>query len=157
MISHTCCIFGNRSINETEQLKEKIKQTIELLVTKEQIDQFLFGSKSQFDRLCLQIVTQLKAEKYPHVKRVYVRAEFPVINETYTDYLLQSYDHSYYPEALLGATRSVYVQRNYEMIRKSRFCLVYYSLSTAPTNRPSGTEIALRYAKKQRKAIFLFP
>ena len=78
------------------------------------MDTFLFGSKSEFDRLCLKLVTKLK-EKYPHVKRIYVRAEFPYINDDYMAYLLKSYDDTYYPEKLIGSGKAAYVERNYEM------------------------------------------
>ena len=35
----------------------------------------MFGSKSRFDELCLEVVTKIK-EKYPNVKRIYVRAVY---------------------------------------------------------------------------------
>ena len=82
----TCCFFGHRTINETDELRTKITETVERLITDENVDTFLFGSKSEFDRLCLELVTKLK-EKYPHVKRIYVRAEFPYINDDYLTYL----------------------------------------------------------------------
>ena len=77
--SNTCCFFGHRTIKETEELREKIIQAVEKLITEENVDVFLFGSKSRFDSLCLELVTEIK-EKYPHIKRIYVRAEFPVID-----------------------------------------------------------------------------
>ena len=70
----TCCFFGNRTINETDELRTKITEAVERLITYENVDTFLFGSKSEFDRLCLELVTKIK-EKYPHVKRIYVRVE----------------------------------------------------------------------------------
>lgn len=95
MLNNTCCFFGHRTINETEELKAKITEEIERLITEKKVDTFLFGSKSQFDALYLKLVTFLK-EKYPHIKRVYVRAEFPVISDTYKAYLLKSYDDTYF-------------------------------------------------------------
>ena len=55
-----CSFFGHRKIQETEVLKERLYKTIENLITNEKIDTFLFGSRSEFDRLCLQTVTTLK-------------------------------------------------------------------------------------------------
>ena len=112
----------------------------------------MFGSKSRFDELCLAIVTELK-EKYPHVKRVYVRAEYPVIDEDYLAYLLKSYEETYYPEALVGAGRAVYVKRNREMIDHSTFCVVYYDEQHSPAARKSGTKLALDYAAGKKKKI----
>ena len=85
-----------------------------------------------------------------------MRAEFPVINENYTNYLLKFYDDTYYPEKLLRAGRAAYVERNYEMIDHSQHCIVYYDEEYAPTNRKSGTKIALEYAIKKKKSILLF-
>ena len=112
----------------------------------------MFGSKSRFDALCLEIVREIK-EKYPRVKCVYVRAEFPVINDDYKNYLLKSYDETYFPERILNAGRAVYVERNCEMINRSRFCIVYYDEHYSPMKRRSGTRIALDYAIKQEKNI----
>jgi uncharacterized phage-like protein YoqJ len=156
MKENTCCFFGHRTINETDELRTKITEAVERLITDEKVDTFLFGSKSEFDRLCLELVTKLK-EKYPHVKRIYVRAEFPYINDDYMAYLLQSYDDTYYPEKLNGAGRAAYVERNYEMINNSKYCIVYYDEPNAPTTRKSGTKIALDYAIKKGREIIIFP
>ena len=155
-MNNTCCFFGHRTINETEELRTKITEAVEKLITDNNVDTFLFGSKSEFDSLCLELVTELK-EKHPHVKRIYVRAEYPIINESYTAYLLKSYDETYYPEKLRCAGRAAYVERNYEMINNSKYCVVYYDEPNAPTIRKSGTKIALDYALKKGKEIFTFP
>ena len=156
MKENTCCFFGYRTINETEELKAKLYKTIENLIVNENVDTFLFGSKSRFDSLCLELVTKLK-EKYSHIKRIYVRAEFPVISDDYKDYLLESYEDTYYPEKIIGSGRAAYVERNFEMINQSRFCVVYYDESYAPSKRKSGTKIALAYAIKHQKTILLLP
>ncbi|MBE6607928.1 MAG: DUF1273 domain-containing protein [Ruminococcaceae bacterium] len=155
MQTNTCCFFGHRTINETEELKIKLTAAIERLITEEKVDTFLFGSKSRFDALCLELVTRLK-EKYPHVKRIYVRAEYPEITDDYKKYLLESYEDTYYPENIKGSGRAVYVERNYEMIDQSRFCIVYYDEGGAPTTRKSGTKIALDYAVKNEREIITF-
>lgn len=155
MEDSTCCFIGHRKINETKELKLKLCEIIEKLIVDENIDTFLFGSKSRFNSLCHELVTQIK-EKYPHIKRIYVRAEYSDINEEYTNYLLQSYEDTYYPEKIIGAGKAVYVERNYEMINKSRFCIFYYDEQNAPTTRKSGTKIALDYAKKMHKILLIY-
>ena len=152
MKEKTCCIFGHRKINETEELKSKLIEVVEKLIVEKQVDTFLFGSKSRFNSLCLELVTKIK-EKYPHIKRIYVRAEYQDINEQYTNYLLESYEDTYYPEHIIGSGRAAYVERNYGMIDKSRYCIVYYDELNAPTTRKSGTKIALDYAIKKGKQI----
>ena len=152
MKEKTCCFFGHRTINETDELRERLREIIEKLIIENSVDTFLFGSKSRFNSLCQETVTELK-EKYPHIKRVYVRAEYPYINEDYKNYLLESYEDTYYPEKILGSGRASYIERNYEMIDNSNYCIVYYDESTAPTIRKSGTKIALDYAIKKGKEI----
>ena len=149
---NTCCFFGHRTINETKELKEKLCDVIENLIVNEKVDTFLFGSKSRFDSLCLELVTKIK-EKHPHIKRVYVRAEYPVIDESYLAYLLKSYENTYYPKKLVGAGRAVYVERNCEMIDHSRFCVVYYDKAHTPAKRKSGTKLAYDYAAKRDRVI----
>ena len=156
MRENTCCFFGHRSIIETEELKAQLTETVEKLITDENVDTFLFGSGSSFNSLCLDLVTQIK-EKYPHVKRIYVRAEFPYITDQYLAYLLKSCDDTYYPEKILGAGRAAYVERNYEMINNSKYCIVYYDEQCAPSTRRSGTKIALDYAAKKGREIIIFP
>lgn len=120
------------------------------------MDTFLFGSKSRFNNLCLDTVTKIK-EKYPHIKRIYVRTEYQNINEQYTNYLLESYEDTYYPEHIIAFGRAAYVERNYEMMDKSLFCIIYYDEANTPTTRKSGTKIALDYAVKKKKRIFVLP
>jgi len=152
MKNNTCCFFGHRTIDETEVLKKRLYETIERLITDEEIDTFLFGSKSRFNDLCLEIVTKMK-EKYPHIKRIYVRAEYPYIDERYKRYLLQDYEDTYYPEKIIHAGKARYIERNYEMMDQSAVCIFYYDEKAAPPK--SGTKTALDYATKHQKQIIL--
>jgi len=152
MKTNVCCFFGHRTIDETGDLKKKLIEAIEKLIVDEKVDTFLFGSKSRFNDLCLEIVTILK-EKYPHIKRIYVRAEYPVIDDGYKSYLLKNFEDTYYPVKLYGAGKAVYVERNIEMIRSSCFCIVYYNRAFMPAGRKSGTKIAMDYPVKHGKRI----
>ena len=154
MKENTCCFFGHRTINETKELKSKIIEINEKLIVDENVDTFLFGSKSRFNTLCLEVVTKIK-ETHQHIKRIYVRAEYPYISECYKNYLLESYDDTYYPEKILNSGRAAYVERNYAIIDNSHFCIVYYDRQNAPTTRKSGTKIALDYAIKKQKNIIV--
>ena len=156
MLENTCCFIGHREIIVTDELKEKLHMIIERLITEESIDTFLFGSKSHFDDLCYDIVTETK-KKHPHIKRIFVRAEYPYIDESYKAYLLEFYEDTYFPKAVLGAGKASYVKRNCEMIENSRFCIVYYKANYTPKGRKSGTKITLAYAEKKKKSIIKFP
>ncbi len=155
MQENTCCFIGHRNINETKELKNELRKAVLELIAKNNIDTFLFGSKSQFNELCYKIVSELK-EKYPYIKRIYVRAEYPEINEEYKNYLLERYEHTYYPERILNSGKAVYVERNCEMIDKSRFCIIYYNESKVTFGRKSGTKKAYLYALKEKKNITLY-
>ena len=64
-----CRFFGHRNTPQTEELKQKVRETVERLIVEEGVDTFLFGSRSKFDELCHMVVTELK-EKYPHIQRI---------------------------------------------------------------------------------------
>lgn len=148
----TCCFFGHRKVADEEAIKEKLYGIIENLIVIDKIDAFLFGSKSKFDSLCRDVVAELK-KKYTYIKRIYVRAEFPFINDDYRAYLLENVEDTYYPDNLHNAGRAVYVKRNREMIDKSGICVVYYNHNYEPYKRKSGKEIAFDYANQKKKEI----
>ena len=150
MKTNTCCFIGHRAIFEDERFELELFDIIENLIVEKNVDTFYFGSKSQFNSLCLKIVTKIK-EKYPHIKRIYVRAEYQYISEKYKEYLLQNYEDTYYPEKVSGSGRLAYIIRNYEMINNSHFCIMYYNCKTNPKN--SGTKFAYLYARKLNKQI----
>ncbi|MBO4692769.1 MAG: DUF1273 family protein [Clostridia bacterium] len=154
MNNRVCCFIGHREINETAQLKERLRKIVSKLITEKNMSDFLFGSKSRFNDLCYEIVTELKSE-YPHIKRIYIRAEYPVIDESYADYLFRFYEESYYPEEQKGAGKAVYVERNRHMIDISDFCVFYYDRENLPATRKSGTLSALDYARNRKKQIIM--
>jgi len=149
---HTCCFIGHRKLQISEELCAQLSAHIEDLIQKFQVDTFLFGSQSRFDDLCHKLVSQLK-EKYPHIRRIYVRAEFPVIEEAYRAYLLERYEDTFYPSEILGAGKAVYIKRNQILIDRSRFC-VFYLDDTYTLTTKSGTKIAFAYATKRNKCIY---
>ena len=161
---HTCCFFGHRKINETKHLNDIVYKNVESLIVDNGVNVFLFGSKSQFDDLCHKVVANLK-QKYPHIKRIYVRAKFPYIDDNYKRYLLLNHEDTYYPNRIINSGKAAYVERNYKMIDKSNFCVVYYDENYMPPKRKhskkdlidyqpkSGTKLAYDYAK--RKGLIL--
>ena len=153
MKTNTACFIGHRKTNETEDLKIRLWDLIENLILEYNVTTFLFGSKSGFNDLCEKTLIKAK-EKYPHIKRVYVRSSYQYIEKEYKKYLLKFCDETYLPEKIVNAHSSVYVQRNYEMINKSDICIFYYSEQESPVTRKSGTKVALDYAIKKNKIIY---
>jgi len=157
-MEHTCCFFGHRKIEFTREREETLRAIIGNLVLEHDVNTFLFGSKSEFDDLCHTVVSDLK-ENYPHLKRIYVRAEFPYSSKQYESHLLEWCEETYFPEKILNAGKSVYIKRNYEMIDRSRFCVVYFDENYAPakhgkpTGTKSGTKLAYDYALRKKKTV----
>lgn len=156
MSRKTCCFIGHREIEETEELKGYLYETIEKLITNEKVDTFLFGSKSAFNSLCYDQVTDLK-EKYPFIRRIFIRAEYPVINNDYLKLLHKFYENTYYPKEVEGSGKTAYIKRNCKMIDESDFCVFYYKENCLSQKRKSGTKIAFDYATRKKKNIFVLP
>lgn len=161
----TCCVFGHRTIQGKEELKIRLNDIFEYLIVNENVDTFLLGSKSEFDDLCREVLA-LKKQHYPHIQRIYVRAEYPHISEKYEKYLLQSCEKTYFPDRVKNAGKAIYVERNCEMIDKSDICIVYFDKEYFPPKRKrshrdlffyqpkSGTNVAYQYAVSKKKKIF---
>lgn len=159
------CFIGHRTITNEDQLIPRLKETI-LNLIEIGADTFLFGSKSKFDDICLEIVSHFK-KNYPNIKRVYVRSSYPIIDISYEEYLLEFYDETYFPKEVENAGRCSYIKRNQNMIDVAYICVFYYNSeymppvkkakkhsSLLPTQeRKSGTALAFNYAKQKRKQI----
>ncbi|HIS35521.1 TPA: hypothetical protein IAC10_02670 [Candidatus Scatousia excrementigallinarum] len=157
--------IGHRKIAEKSILYGKLIDLILRLVDYKNADTFLFGSKSQFNDLCLQAATEVKKIR-PNVKLIYVRAEYPHISENYKDYLLNFYDDTYFPDKILNAGRAAYVERNFHMIDRADICIFYFDKTYSPprdripnkhvccpNKKVSGTKLAYDYALCKKKVI----
>lgn len=161
------CFIGHRNIAVEESFKEHLVSLIKELITDKHFDIFLFGSRSQFDDLCLETVSQLKND-YPHIKRIYVRAAYPYIDDDYKKYLLNFYDETYMPDNVAKAGKAAYIERNRHMIDRSDLCVFYYDehynlpikqtlhnqyLPIRSSHFNSGTKLAYQYAVSKNKTI----
>ena len=148
------CFIGHRTITVTDELCERIRTTVLDLIDNQGVDTFLFGSRSQFDELCLKIVTKIK-EIRPHIRRIYVRAEYPYISADYEKYLLTFYDETYMPENIIHAGKAVYIERNRHMIDSSDICLFYLDIDkTTNTTCKSNTAAIAAYAADHNKTLY---
>ena len=128
----TCCVFGHRKVEGKDGLKKRLTRIIENLIVNENVDTFFVGSRSEFDDLCREVLYEQK-KKYPHIKRIYVRAEYPCISENYENYLLENCEATYFPQKALNVGKAVYAEHNYEMINNSDICIVYFKADYLPT------------------------
>ena len=90
------------------------------------------------------------------------------ISDLYRNSLLERYEDTYYPEKMIGAGKARYVERNYEMISRSNYCIVYYDEKYSPPRRKnsrrdltdyqpkSGTKLAYDYAVKRCEVVNVF-
>lgn len=174
----TCCFFGHRKIEITEELQNRLLAIIENLIISENVTTFLFGSRSQFDDLCHSIVTELK-DKYPDLRRVcyLTKSETATLEDereekekSYSKLFnreihLKGYEDAILPEKMYTSGRASYAERNQLMIDQSDFCVVYFDENYLPPRRKnskrdvldyqpkSGTKIAFDYANTKKKTV----
>ena len=155
----TCSFFGHRDTPQTEELKQKVRETVERLIVEEGVDTFLFGSRSKFDELCHIVVTELK-EKYPHIQRIAYLCKHETaclvgaamvlkqqIKElTGRDVYVSEYEDIKRSDRVNSAGRASYVERNYWMVDNSDCAVFNLDVSCQVKNRKSGTIIAYLYA-----------
>lgn len=159
--------IGHRNLKFDNDFRLKLKEFILSLVDNRNADSFLFGSKSAFDSLCLDVVTEIKKDR-PNIKLVYVRSAYAYMSKHYEEYLLSFYDETYIPDNVVDAGQAAYVERNYHMIDKADLCIFYYNENYEPPQKPmsrkhnmpvptykrsSGTKTAYAYAVKRKKEI----
>lgn len=161
----SCCFIGHRTIKDSESLRNKIKQLLEKLITGNNVEIFLFGSKSNFNDLCYNIVTELQ-EKHTNIKRIDVRCEYEFLNGVYLELTLRHFEDSIYPKECSSAVKVSYIKRNQAMIDASDYCVFYYDEHYLPPKRKqskedvclsqpnSGTALAFKYAKQKKKKVF---
>ena len=149
----SCSILGHRKIEITPKLKNLIKQTLTKLIIENSVSVFLFGSKSAFNDLCYEIISELKTT-FPNIQRIYVRAEYPQISSHYTAYLKTFYEKTYFHDKKLVTNSFSYIKRNEMLVDKSDICIFYYNPNyVLEKNTKSGTKIAYEYAIKKHKQI----
>ena len=170
-----CCFIGHRKIKETNELRERLKEIIEDMIINKNIREFLFGSKSEFDSLCHQEVSELKI-KYENIKRIkytcksegcYLEGEKNKWKKILSHRLnlkekIDCYEEEKEFKEKYVSRKASYIERNQEMIDDSEYCVFYYDeeYEPIPKNKTavyrkqrSGTEIAYFYAKRKGKAI----
>ena len=158
-----CSFFGHRDFEPTIEIEEKVYAIIENLIIEKGVKRFLFGSRSNFDAFCHNIVTDLQM-KYPDI----IRVAYLCRNEggclvgqgkseeewlrrfAHIDVKVQEYEEIKRSDRVDSAGRASYIERNELMINDSDYCVFYIDKNT---KYKSGTLIAFKYAIKARKSI----
>ena len=162
----SCCIIGHRKVENSLIVQTRLNEILVDLIENYNVYNFLIGGEGSFDNISHKLLGNLK-QKYPNIKRIYVRGKYPFINEDYKNYILESYDETYFPEECLNAGKNVYVLRNEHIIKKSDYCVFYYNENYKPDLKKvakravstyrthSGTKLAYLYAKSRNKNIII--
>ena len=145
--------IGHRKISKSQDLKRLLTEIISGLIENEGAEVFLFGSRSEFDCLCYDIASDLK-NKYEHIRRIYVRAEYEYIDKSYIEYLMSIYDDTVFPDKVKNAHALSYIKRNQVMIDECDVLIAYFDENYVPKARTgSGTRAAVGYALKKKKRV----
>jgi len=165
-------------VPDTDVLREKIRKTVKQLITEENVIYFLFGSRSNFDSLCHDVVTE-QQEAYPCIQRVAYTCQHECATmkedkaekeQIWSSILkrpmrIKDYDAEYEHPTKYTSGKASYVERNQAMINDSDFCVFYFDESYLPPRRKygsnflsdyqpkSGTAVAYQYAMQKKKVI----
>ena len=165
-----CSFFGHRDTPQTEELKQKVRETVEQLIVEEKVDTFLFGSRSKFDELCHMVVTELK-EKYRYIQRIaYLckhesgtfagegKEEQRRIKElTGRDVYVPEYEDIKKSDRVNSAGCAAYVERNYWMVDESNYAIIHIKKNYSLSRSTSGTWLVYQYTIKKNRIVFLLP
>lgn len=150
-MERSVCFIGHREIEDTPELRERLQRILQELMDNGTTN-FIFGDHSAFDRLCYELVTELR-EKHPEIKRIHFRKDYEDTDDYTMRFLVAGYEESICPKGVGRAGRARYVERNRAMIRASDVCIFYYDENYLPARRKSGTALAYRYAESQQKTV----
>lgn len=175
----TCCFIGHRKIEITDELIFSIRHILEMLIEEEGVRTFAFGSRSQFNDLCYNIVTDLQKD-FQGLEKVCFTSRSEVCclegdKEKWERFYLwafkqqvdvQTFDRKIEYKNKFDAGKADYVERNQAMIDMSDFCVFYFDPNYLPPERKpfaralssyqpkSGTALAYKYAQQKKKQIF---
>jgi len=143
--------IGHRTIADEKAVAERLRKVVKALI-KDGADEFLFGSKSRFNDICYEVVTELKHE-FRYIRRIYVRAEYEFAPQWYINELLSHYESTLYPDCVHNAGVKSYIKRNRFMIDKCDTVVVYYDKNYEPSHGNSGTMLAVTFAERKNKRV----
>ena len=180
MQTRKCCFIGHRQIKITEDLVSKIESYIENLILEKKVKIFLFGSRSEFNFLCYQIVSKLM-ERFKNIKRIFYGCKsesvflerdrekwIKIINNDKILNKIMFVEGECEFKNKYKAGKASYIERDYSMIDDSDYCLFYYNPNYKPNKRKpfknstyfyqpkSGTSLSYAYALKQNKICINF-
>lgn len=172
----SCCFIGHRIVKDKNSTIKIVTEVANKLIS-HGIYNYIFGSNSDFDQICYNVITKLK-QKYPNIIRIKFLCfgETPIDNtkkEMLEKFLngkienticLNVYDKYIKTDTNNKYGKLSYIKRNNAMIDNSNICIFYYNQNYLPDKihthnnmiikQPkSGTKIAYEYAISKHKNI----
>ncbi len=162
-----CCFIGHRNVENKEIVEKTLYDVIEDLILNHNVSMFLFGSKGEFYGLCLDVFAKIR-EKYEFVENVAYKCRHEwcsLVGDGQAEDKKYIFNSEKEFKSKWVAGRASYVERNFEMIDDSDFCVFYYVENYKPTMRKyskgslsyyqqtSGTKVAYEYANKKKKNV----
>ncbi len=163
----SCCFIGHRFI-QNKKINQPLRTLILDLIENIKVTEFYFGTKSEFNDLCYDLVSELKQE-FKDIKRICItcKSECVVLandkdrmQEIYNKFLngrkVCEFEEEIKFDNVLSAGKLSYIKRNEEMINLSDYCVFYLDELYINSNfKSSGTKIAYDYTKRKNKNIIL--
>ena len=138
-----CCFAGHRDEIYNDEVYNRLKNTIENLITKENVTEFWVGNYGKFDSLSARAVNNVK-EKYPHIV---LNLIVPYLSTSFAEYkkLYEIYDNIIIADMPENTPiRYRILKCNQYMVKSSDFlvCFIKYMWG--------GCAKTLNYAKLQK-------
>lgn len=178
MKSYKVCFIGHRKVENKEKVFEEVKRVVKDLTKQEGVLEFLFGSNSEFDSICYEVVTSFMSS-VPSIRRIrytcisescVLERERVSLEKKFSSVLgeeihLRGFEEEVHHKTRLVAGRASYIERNKAMIDDSDLCVFYYNENYDVTPkkqaqknlsyyRPkSGTRLSYKYAKSKNKKL----
>lgn len=136
----SCFFIGHREADE--KLLSKLKDTVERLITEEDVAYFYVGGYGGFDRISAYTVIRAK-QRYPHISLMLVLPYHPAERPVETP---DGYDGTYYPEGMEDVPKRYAIVRvNKIMVNVSDWLVCYVR------HGASNSRNLLEYAKRREK------
>ncbi len=139
----SCVFFGHRNKNY-QAYKPKLTKILEDLIENEGFTQFYSGGRGAFDRLCAEVVGELR-KSYPNLKNTLVLSYLPPANADFT--LPTAYTDSAYLLEHNVPPRYAVLESNKRMVDIADCVIVGISYEWG------GAWKAYEYALQQKKRI----
>ena len=124
-MKRVCTFAGHRNISATKELLSALKKHIEILITKENVREFLVGNYGDFDHIAAEAVRELQ-KLYPHIKLILVIPYLTKVITKYKEQFYEKYDSILMADIPLSTPKNLrIIKSNQYMVDKSDFLICY--------------------------------